>query len=153
MKLSNTMKVPKQVEREIAFMLYNYNNLDKLIDRRKNNLIDNVEVTNRAYLNSIHAVHSNTLEDVVERFDTDSNITRLKGWKKLLNSILSKLYDEEDKLYYYFIKFKYLENMNEETIQERLNITSGQSVEINMYLKWVIYQYAIKAELFESEVA
>lgn len=153
MKLSNTMKVPKQAEREIAFMLYNYNNLDKLIDRRKNNLIDNVEVTNRAYLNSIHAVHSNTLEDVVERFDTDSNITRLKGWKKLLNSILSKLYDEEDKLYYYFIKFKYLENMNEETIQERLNITSGQSVKINMYLKWVIYQYAIKAELFESEVA
>ena len=45
MKLSNTMKVPKQAEREIAFMLYNYNNLDKLIDRRKNNLIDNVEVT------------------------------------------------------------------------------------------------------------
>ena len=153
MKLSNTMKVPKQEEREIAFMLYNYKNIDKLIDQRKNNLIDNVEVTNRAYLNSIHAIHSNTLEDVVEKFDTDNNITRLKGWKKLLNSILSKLYDEEDKLYYYFIKFKYFENMNEETIQERLNITSGQSVEINMYLKWVIYQYAIKAELYESEVA
>ena len=153
MKLSNTMKVPKQVEREIAFMLYNYKNIDKLIDERKNNLIDNVEVTNRAYLNSIHAIHSNTLEDVVERFDTDYNITRLKAWKKLLNSFLSKLYDEEDKLYYYFIKFKYVEDMNEERMQERLNITSGQLVEINMYLKWVIYQYAIRAELYESEVA
>lgn len=149
-KTSNVLCISKEIDREIAFMLHNYNNIEKLIDQRKNEMIDNMEVTNRAYLSSIHSIHSNTLEDVIEKFDTDSNILRLKAWKKLINSFLSKLYDEEDKFYYYFIKYKYLIKMDTEMMHEKLNINYAEEKEIDIYLKWVLYQYAIRAELYKE---
>ena len=113
-------------------------------------MIDNMEVTSRAYLSSIHSLHSNTLEDVIEKFDTDRNILRLKAWKKLINSFLSKLYDEEDKFYYYFIKYKYLIKMDTEMMHEKLNINYTEEKEIDIYLKWVLYQYATRAELYKE---
>lgn len=151
MENTNTVLfISKEIDREIAFMLYNYHNLDKLIEQRKNMLIDKMQVTNRAYLCSIHSVHSNTLEDIIEKFDTDCNIVRLKLWKKLINSFLSKLYDEDDMFYYYFIKFKYLIKMDRKMMQEKLNITNKEEKEIDIYLKWLLYQYAIKANLYKE---
>ncbi|MCR5146976.1 MAG: hypothetical protein K6B70_06515 [Clostridia bacterium] len=147
---SKVMCISKAIDKEIAFMLHNYNNISKLIDERKNILIDNMSVTNRAYLSSIHSIHSNTLEDVIEKFDTDRNILRLKAWKKLINSFLSKLYDEEDKFYYYFIKYKYLTKMDTEMMHEKLNINYTEEKEIDIYLKWVLYQYAIRANLYKE---
>ncbi|MBR1654079.1 MAG: hypothetical protein IJ690_03915 [Clostridia bacterium] len=149
-KTITALSIPKEIDKEIAFMLHNYNNIEKLIDQRKNEMIDNMEVTNRAYLSSIHSIHSNTLEDVIEKFETDRNILRLKAWKKLINSFLSKLYDEEDKFYYYFIKYKYLIKMDTEMMHEKLNINYTEEKEIDIYLKWVLYQYAIKVELYKE---
>ena len=149
-KTITALSIPKEIDREIAFMLHNDNNIEKLIDQRKNEMIDNMEVTSRAYLSSIHSLHSNTLEDVIEKFDTDRNILRLKAWKKLINSFLSKLYDEEDKFYYYFIKYKYLIKMDTEMMHEKLNINYTEEKEIDIYLKWVLYQYATRAELYKE---
>ena len=42
-------KIPIKYEREIAFMLHNYNRIDKLIEKRKRTLIENMNVTNGAY--------------------------------------------------------------------------------------------------------
>ena len=65
--------IPKDIEKEITFMLYNYQNIDELIDNRKNELIDNMNVTNKAWLKSINKP-AGTLEDVVMSFETDKKI-------------------------------------------------------------------------------
>ena len=98
-------KIPIKYEREIAIMLHNYNRIDKLIEKRKGTIIENLNVTNGAYLKAVHLVHSNILEDVIDKLKTDSNILRLKEWRKTINVFCSKLYDDDNKLYYYFIKY------------------------------------------------
>lgn len=79
------MNIPMQCNREITFMLYNYNNIDKIIEDRKEEIMDNMSVTNTAYLKSIKSKNSNTLEDVVMKFDSDKYIKRLKKWKATKN--------------------------------------------------------------------
>ncbi len=145
-------KIPIKYEREIAFMLHNYNRIDKLIEKRKRTLIENMNVTNGAYLKAVHSVHSNVLEDVIDKFETDANILRLKEWKKTINVFCSKLYDDDNKLYYYLIKYKYFLNMDEEIIKERLNLNSKELKQIDMYLKWILYQYAIKSKIYEEAI-
>ena len=101
------MNIPKQCNKEITFMLYNYNNIDKIIEDRKEEIMDNMSVTNTAYLKSIKSKNSNTLEDIVMKFDSDKYIQRLKKWQRLINSFCNRLYDERPNKYYYFIKYKY----------------------------------------------
>lgn len=84
-------KIPIKYEREIAFMLHNYNRIDKLIEKRKGTITENMNVTNGAYLKAVHSVHSNILEDVIDKFETDANILRLKEWRKTINVFCSKL--------------------------------------------------------------
>lgn len=144
------MKIPIQCNREITYILYNYNNIDKLIEERKNFLIDNIAITNKAYLKAIKSKNSNTLEDVVMKFDSDKYIKRLKKWKKLINSFCNKLYDDERKFYYYFIKYKYFIKKDDEFIKEHMNLNNNEFNQINNYLKWVIYQYAVIDNLYSE---
>ena len=147
------MKIPIQCNREITFMLYNYNNIDKIIEDRKEEIMDNMSVTNTAYLKSIKSKNSNTLEDVVMKIDSDKYIKRLKKWKQLINSLCSKLYDNESKLYYYFIKYKYFLKRNDYFIMEHMNLDNKKLNKINNYLKWLLYEYAIIEELFVRKEA
>ena len=38
----------KEIIKKISFYLYNYNNIDNLISERRTNIIDAINVTNRA---------------------------------------------------------------------------------------------------------
>lgn len=143
------MYIPKEAEKEIIFMLHNYKNIKDLIEKRKIDIIDTMKVTNKAHLNAIHNIDNNTLEFIVEKIDTDYNIQRLKKWSRVINTFCSKLYDEEDKFYYYFLKYKYFRKMNEEFIKEKLNITGSRFKDIDIYLKWLLYQNSIEAKLFK----
>ena len=84
--------------------------------------------------------------------NSSKNILRLKEWKKTINVFCSKLYDDDNKLYYYLIKYKYFLNMDEEIIKERLNLNSKELKQIDMYLKWILYQYAIKSKIYEEAI-
>ena len=145
--IKDKMLIPKNAEKEIIFMLYNYENIDKLIEQRKNDLIDTIKVTNKAHLKSIKG-NGRTLEDVVASFDNDSYIKRLKEWKKIINSFKSRLYDEEDKTYYRFIILKYLRKIDEESIIEILNIEKKNLKVIDLFLKSLIYVSALDKKLF-----
>lgn len=141
--------IPKIAEREISFMLYNYENIDRLIDKRKNDLIDTINVSNNAHLKSLKG-NSKTMEDIAISFDSDHNIKRLREWKAIINSFKSKLYDEENKLYYRFIILKYMRRFDEESIIEILNITKERLKEIDIFLKGIIYSYAVQKNLFKE---
>ena len=74
----------------------------------------------------------------------------LKKWKKLINSFCNKLYDDERKFYYYFIKYKYFIKKDDEFIKEHMNLNNNEFNQINNYLKWVIYQYAVIDDLYSE---
>lgn len=149
-KVDENIYYPKAAGKEISFMLYNYENIDKLIDNRKITLIDSIDVRNSAWLKSRKA-DGYTLEDVISRFDDDNNIKRLKTWKKVINSFISKLYDNPNKIYYLFIKYKFLEKLDNEIIAERLNLEEKDIKSFEVNIKWLLYCYAINTELFIEE--
>ena len=144
--------IPKKAEKEISFMLYNYENIEKLIDRRKNDLIDIINVSNNAHLKAINE-NGTTMEDIALSFDSDNTIKRLKEWKAIINSFKSRLYDDEDRLCYRFILLKYTRRFDEESIMEILNITKERLKDIDIFLKRLIYANAIEKKLFKEEVA
>ena len=73
------------IEREKDFYEVFEKVIDKIIEDRKEEIMDNMSVTNTAYLKSIKSKNSNTLEDVVMKFDSDKYIKRLKKWKATKN--------------------------------------------------------------------
>ena len=141
--------IPKTAEKEIIFMLYNYENIEKLIDKRKNDLIDTINVSNNAHLKSLNE-NGRTMEDIAISLDSDNRIKRLKEWKAIINSFKSRLYDDENRLYYRFILLKYTRRFDEESITDILNITKERLKDIDIFLKSVIYSYAIEKKLFKE---
>lgn len=141
--------IPKTAEKEIIFMLYNYENIEKLIDKRKNDLIDTINVSNNAHLKSLNE-NGRTMEDIAISLDSDNRIKRLKEWKAIINSFKSRLYDDENRIYYRFILLKYTRRFDEESITDILNITKERMKNIDMFLKKLIYSYAVQKNLFKE---
>lgn len=144
--------IPKTAEKEISFMLYNYENIEKLIDKRKNELIDTINVSNKAHLKAINE-NGRTMEDIAISLDFDHKIKRLREWKTIISSFKRKLYDDENRIYYRFILLKYTRRFDEESITDILNITKERLKDIDIFLKSLIYSYAIEKNLFKEEVA
>lgn len=145
------IEIPKEIEREITFMLFNYSNIDNLIKERENDLIDKINISNSSYLKSIKE-DVNTLENIVIKIATDKKIKRLKEWKKIINLLEKKLCLEEDKRYYQFFILKYIEKVKEENITKILNIDKKTSKRINLFLKGLLYSYAIDRKLCKEAI-
>lgn len=148
--ISKMLYLPLDVYKEMTFMLYNYKNIDELINERKNELIDKMKVSKEAYLKSIKQ-SNNILEDIIIKFDDDNQLKRFETWRQLINKFMSSLYDEEDKLYYFIMKYKYQDKLTEEFIRDKTNLEEYELKDIDIYLKWVLYQYAIKEKLYKEE--
>ena len=142
---------PKYAGKEISFMLYNSQNIDRLIEQRKNELISSINVSNNSWLKSIKQ-EGKTLEDVVADFDEDRNIIRLKKWQNFFNSFFNILKNFEKPLYYEFIELKFIKKYDDEKLQLVLNLDKDKLKNLEIRVKWVIYKYAIKDNLFNEEV-
>ncbi len=77
----------KEIIKKISFYLYNYNNIDDLISERRTNIIDAIDVTNRAWLKS-KTSKGNTLEDQIIKLNNDSLILEYKRWQVLIKRYL-----------------------------------------------------------------
>lgn len=145
----NVIYLPKSINREITFMLHNYKNIDNLIDDRKEELIDKIKVTNFAYLKAISRAN-NTLEDMIIRFENDKIIKKYKKWKQLINSFINKLYNENNIVAYYIIKYKYIDKRDEEFIYEHMNLTKEEFKFEDIKLKCELYIEAMKKRLIKE---
>lgn len=145
----NIVYLPKSINRKITFMLYNYKQMNKLIESRKEELIDKIKVTNVAYLKAINK-SNNTLEDMIIRFDEDKTINKYKQWQKLINSFTNHLYNNDKLIDYYIIKYKYFDGLTEEFICEHLNITKEELKFEDMKIKHLIWLQAIKIGLLKG---
>lgn len=132
-------------------MLYNFKNIDKLIEKRKRELINTINVTNKAWLKSLQQ-DSNSLEDIILKIDEDRKIIRLKKWQSFLIAFFNILKKYERPLYYQFIDLKYTKKLDNKEIMEQLKIDEALFKDIDTQVKWIAYKYAVKEELFKEEV-
>lgn len=136
---SETEDIPRVVSNEINFMLYNYENIEKLIEERK---IEMIEFINLSYSNWSKAktqIISYTVDDLIENFETDKTIIKLSRWKKFLNEYIKHLLREKDKIFYLVLDLKYLKKYNQDLILDNLNLSKKELNYIDMNIKKDIY--------------
>ena len=137
--------------KEIKYMLYNYNKIDSLINKRKEELIDSMNLSTAAWLRGIKQ-DSNTLEDVITSFDDDWKIKRYNHWKEFLRNLFEVFKKFESSKYYKFLQLKYFEDLSSEEISKKMKVNEEELKIIANYFNCLVYKYAIKDKLFQEEV-
>ena len=104
--------------KKIEYYLYNYSNIDKLIDEIKDSLINSVNVSGSAWRKGI-TVCNNTLENQVIKIIENKKILEFKRWQVLIKKVLAFLLQKYLK-YYDFINLKYFKKQSKDEIEETL---------------------------------
>ena len=104
--------------KKIEYYLYNYSNIDKLIDEIKDGLINSVNVRGSAWRKGI-TVCNNTLENQVIKIIENKKILEFKRWQVLIKKVLVFLLQKYPK-YYDFINLKYFQKQSKDEIEETL---------------------------------
>ena len=104
--------------KKIEYYLYNYNNIDELIDEIKNGLINSVNVSGSAWRKG-RTVCNNTLENQVIKIIENKKILEFKRWQVLIKKVLDFLLQKYPK-YYDFIIQKYIQKKSKDEIEQTL---------------------------------
>lgn len=104
--------------KKIEYYLYNYSNIDKLIDEIKDGLINSVNVSGSAWRKGI-TVCNNTLENQVIKIIENKKILEFKRWQVLIKKVLAFLMQKYPK-YYDFITQKYFQKKSKDEIERTL---------------------------------
>ncbi len=104
--------------KKIEYYLYNYNNIDELIDEIKNGLINSVNVSGSAWRKGI-TVCNNNLENQVIKIIENKKILEFKRWQVLIKKVLAFLLQKYPK-YYDFIIQKYIQKKSKDEIEQAL---------------------------------
>jgi hypothetical protein len=104
--------------KKIEFYLYNYNNIDEMIDEIKDNLINSINVSGNTWRKGI-TICNNTLENQVIKITENRKILEFKRWQVLIKKVLAFFMQKYPK-YYDFINLKYLKNKSKDEIEQTL---------------------------------
>ena len=104
--------------KKIEYYLYNYSNIDKLIDEIKDGLINSVNVSGSEWRKGI-TVCNNTLENQVIKIIENKKILEFKRWQVLIKKVLAFLLQKYPK-YYDFIIQKYIQKKSKDEIEQAL---------------------------------
>lgn len=102
------------------YYLYNYKNIEKLIEERREEIIDGVCCNLNNCLRGI-----NTIETQVIALIEDKRIKMLKRWQVQIRNVLAFLRKKRP-LYYKVIVMKYINQMSEKDIQKALGLNLKQ---------------------------
>lgn len=110
----------KEKINKILFYLYNYENIDDLIEQRKNEIIDTVNVSSIAWIKSKQG-NGNTLEDQVIKLIEDPLILEYKRWQVFIKRMLVflSLYKPT---FYKYVFFKFMQKKENDEISKALNL-------------------------------
>lgn len=136
----------KKGEKELVFMLYNYPNIDKLIENRKLEIIDKVNTSYNEWSKAKHSLYTNTLEDIVERIDSDKAINRLNKWKSVINKFLSGI--SYNNMIKRFVTNKYFLNGSSEEVMKTLKINYDEYYFLDKITKKSLYRLCEKENLY-----
>ena len=136
----------KKGERELIFMLYNYPNIDKLIENRKLELIEKINTSCYEWNRSKTTYNTNTLEDCIEKFENDYQILRLSSWKKTIDKFLRGI--SYNSLIKRFITNKYFFNASESEVMKTLKINYDEYYFLDDVVKRSLYKLCEKEKLY-----
>lgn len=136
----------KKGEKELVFMLYNYPNIDKLIENRKLEIIDKVNTSYNEWSKAKHSLYTNTLEDIVERIDSDKAINRLNKWKSVINKFLSGI--SYNNMIKRFVTNKYFLNGSSEEVMKTLKINYDEYYFLDQITKKSLYRLCEKENIY-----
>ena len=122
--------------RKIKFYLHNYYNIDKLIEERKECIIESINPTSRTWL-----MNGNTLENQTIKLIEDWKIIEYKRWQVFLKEILVFLCNKNFLLYNIAVLY-YMENENLEYILKILKIDLKDFILLDKKLISLIYKNA-----------
>ena len=130
----------EQEYNQIKFFLYNYKNIEKLIEERKSELISRINVSNVNYLKGLKE-DTNTLENTIWKIDEDVYIRNLKRWRVCLKNVLAFLVQKNPRCYkYYDLKFN--KKKTKEEITEALKIDFNEQKLLKDKLIDLVYKSA-----------
>lgn len=144
------MNYPIEIGKEISFMLYNYKSIERLIEKRRKELIDNINVGINSWSKSKTQIIGYTIEDTVIKFEEDAKIIRLKKWKKLLDDFFFQLYINDDYILSSFCKLKYLDKKDDD-LKTFLDLNKEEIRFFDSTMKSYIYDKAIDAHLYSRK--
>ncbi|MBQ9298815.1 MAG: hypothetical protein IJ223_07345 [Clostridia bacterium] len=153
MKKRFKLLIPEKAEKEITFMLFNINNIDELINKRKEYYYNSIRNGNREYLKSLK-IESNTMEDIIGKIDEDYRIKRYIQFKELIIEFIKDISNnnEIDYIYNEIFTDKYINKYSEKNIGDKFKFSVQQIKEMDMLLKWIIYNRAISKGIYKKEV-
>ena len=133
--------IPKKAINEITFLLYNYNDLEQIIEQNKEDVIDCVKISGKGWLRKEHQ-NQNSVESQVIRIQDDKSIKRLTLWQEVLNCFIDEYQMNYPQKNYDFIKLKYFAKLTKEelTKKTKLNIKKQRAISNNLIA--LIYFYA-----------
>lgn len=126
--------------KKIEYYLYNYNNIDELIDDIKDGLINSVNVSGSAWRKGI-TVCNNTLENQVIKIIENKKILEFKRWQVLIKKVLAFLLQKYPK-YYDFIIQKYIQKKSKDEIEQTLKFDFKKQKIIKDKLTKFVYKNA-----------
>lgn len=129
--------------KKIEYYLYNYNNIDELIDEIKDGLINSVNVSGSVWRKGI-TVCNNTLENQVIKIIENKKILEFKRWQVLIKKVLAFLLQKYPK-YYDFIIQKYIQKKSKDEIEQALKFDfKKQKIIKNKLIEFVYKNAKIK---------
>ena len=110
----------KEKINKILFYLYNYENIDDLIEQRKNEIIDTVNVSSVAWIKSKQG-NGNTLENQVIKLIENPLILEYKRWQVFVKRMLVflSLYKPT---FYKYVFLKFMQKKENDEISKVLNL-------------------------------
>ena len=130
----------KEKINKILFYLYNYENIDDLIEQRKNEIIDTVNVSSVAWIKSKQG-NGNTLEDQVIKLIEDPLILEYKRWQVFIKRMLVflSLYKPT---FYKYVFLKFMQKKENDEISKVLNLDFKHLKILKVKLLELIYKNA-----------
>ena len=129
------IKIIKQIE----FYLYNYQNIDELIQEIEEDIISAGHISANAWLKGLGKNSANTVENQAIRLAENKTINNLKKWKIFLRKVLKYLHDKKPKIYA-FVKLKYFSKCTKDQIETQLKLNKNVQRDITNKVVSFIYR-------------
>lgn len=118
----------ENVYKKVEYYLYNYKDIDNIIENIKESVIGTVNISGKAWLKG-KTINSNTVENQAIRLADNKKIYTLRKVKAVISHYM-KVFKERNPKRYNFIKMKYFDKANPLQIERILKYDNKQQKDI-----------------------
>ena len=118
----------ENVYKNVEYYLYNYKDIDNIIENIRESVIGTVNISGKAWLKG-KTIDSNTVENQAIRLADNKKIYTLRKVKAVISHYM-KVFKERNPKRYNFIKMKYFDKANPLQIERILKYDNKQQKDI-----------------------